>query len=51
MYDEPFITGVPPNLLKPGTENILTVRVHNQVGAGGIWRPVYALEANPSSNP
>ena len=31
--------------LKAGAQNVLCVRVHNQVGAGGIWRPVHAIAA------
>jgi hypothetical protein len=46
LYDEPFIVEVPAEQLKPGAENVLHVRVHNQAGAGGIWRPVYAIPAN-----
>ena len=49
LYDEPFIVEVPVTALKFGAENVLHVRVHNQVGAGGIWRPVHALEAAPSA--
>lgn len=45
LYDEPFIVEVPAGQLKLGGENVLTVRVHNQAGAGGIWRPVHAVEA------
>ncbi len=51
LYDEPFIVEVPAGQLKFGTQNVLCVRVHNQVGAGGIWRPVHALEATPSAKP
>jgi Domain of unknown function (DUF4838) len=51
LYDEPFIVEVPSDQLKFGAQNVLHVRVHNQVGAGGIWRPVYALEILPSSKP
>jgi hypothetical protein len=49
--DAPFIVEVPAGQLKPGAENVLYVRVHNQAGAGGIWRPVFALETVPASNP
>jgi hypothetical protein len=37
---------VPAEQLKPEAQNVLHVRVHNQAGAGGIWRPVYAIPAN-----
>ena len=47
LYDEPFIVEVPADQLKAG-ENVLHVRVHNKVGAGGIWRPVHALEMVPT---
>jgi hypothetical protein len=46
LYDKPFIVEVPAEQLKPGAHNVLHVRVHNQAGAGGIWRPVYAIPAN-----
>jgi hypothetical protein len=46
LYDEPFIVEVPAEQLKPEAQNVLHVRVHNQAGAGGIWRPVYAIPAN-----
>lgn len=49
LYDEPFIVEVPSGQLKVGAQNVLHVRVHNQVGAGGIWRPVHALEASPTT--
>ena len=48
LYDEPFIVEVPFSELKHGAANVLTVRVHNQVGAGGIWRPVHAIETHSS---
>lgn len=48
LYDEPFIVEVPADQLRAGTQTVLHVRVHNQVGAGGIWRPVYALETAPN---
>ena len=48
LYDEPFIVEVPADQLRAGTQTVLHVRVHNQVGAGGIWRPVYALETAPT---
>lgn len=44
LYDEPFIVDVPAGQLKVGEPNILYVRVHNQIAAGGIWRPVFAIE-------
>ncbi len=49
LYDEPFVVEVPAAQLKFGAPNVLTVRVHNQVRAGGIWRPVHAIEALPVS--
>ena len=48
LYDEPFVVEVPPTQLKFGAQNVLSVRVHNQVGAGGLWRPVHAIETFPS---
>lgn len=49
LYDEPFIVEVPPTRLKFGEPNVLSVRVHNQVGAGGLWRPVHAIESVSST--
>ena len=43
LYDEPFVVEVPVKNVKQGAANTLVVRVHNQVGAGGLWRPVHAL--------
>jgi tetratricopeptide (TPR) repeat protein len=43
LYDEPFIVEVPADRLQSTAENVLHVRVHNRVGAGGIWRPVHVL--------
>ena len=51
LYDEPFIVEVPSKQLKFDGQNVLSIRVHNQVGAGGIWRPVYALETLSASKP
>jgi hypothetical protein len=51
LYDEPFIVEVPPTQLKFRTENVLSVRVHNQAGAGGLWRPVHAIESVSSNQP
>ena len=43
LYDEPFIIEVPAEQLKSSGPNQLCVRVHNQRGAGGIWRPVQVI--------
>jgi hypothetical protein len=43
LYDEPFIVDVPAAELKNGEPNVLFVRVHNQIKAGGIWKPVIAI--------
>lgn len=43
LYDEPFIIEVPAEQLKASGPNQLCVRVHNQRGAGGIWRPVQVI--------
>ena len=51
LYDEPFIVDVPSSQLKVGEPNVIFVRVHNQVGAGGIWRPLHALEGHDSPAP
>lgn len=41
LYDAPFIIDVPSDKLKIGGENVMYVRVNNQIKAGGIWRPVF----------
>lgn len=41
LYDAPFTVEIPASHVKP--DNTLHVRVHNQAGAGGIWRPVYLV--------
>jgi len=45
LWDEPFTVDIPAELIKPGAANEVTVRVHNKVANGGIWRTVigYAL--------
>jgi|GEM_PF-277564 len=45
LYDEPFTVDVPSEQLKASGQNVLYVRVYNQVGAGGIWRPVHVIES------
>lgn len=50
LYDEPFFVDVPAHQLKTDAQNVLHVRVHNRVGAGGIWRPVHVIEL-PASKP
>ncbi len=50
LYDEPFIVEVPASQLIAAGQNVLYVRVHNQVGAGGIWRPVHLIEAGAPNN-
>jgi len=41
-YDKPFEFPV-PGISEPGRTHVLTVRVRNTRGAGGIWRPVSLL--------
>ncbi|MCX7422684.1 MAG: DUF4838 domain-containing protein [Planctomycetia bacterium] len=43
LYDEPFTIDVAAADLKNEQPNVLFVRVHNQVKAGGIWKPVFAI--------
>jgi len=45
LYDEPFTVDVPSERLQASGQNVLCVRVHNQLGAGGIWRPVHLIVA------
>ena len=38
-WDKRFLIDVTAQL-EPGKQNVIAVRVHNSVGAGGIWKPV-----------
>lgn len=46
LWESPFVANLPPEYLAEGKPNILTIRVHNSLANGGIWRPVllHALE-------
>ena len=35
---------VPAGQLKAAEQKVLYERVYNEIGAGGIWRPVFAIE-------
>jgi hypothetical protein len=48
LWNVPFIIEVPVEQVKLGEANSLVVRVHNEVGAGGIWGGVYV---QPPSDP
>lgn len=41
LYDRTFSAEIPPEAIRYGQPNTLTVRVHSSVGQGGIWRPVF----------
>jgi beta-galactosidase/beta-glucuronidase len=43
IWEAAFSVDVPKELLKKGEPNFLYVRVHNQLAAGGIWRPVNVI--------
>ncbi len=45
IWDEAF--DIPATNLRPGEENMLAVRVHDSLMAGGIHRPVRLLAASP----
>jgi hypothetical protein len=46
LWRMPFLFD-PVVYLKPGEENQLTVRVHNDLHVGGIWKPVRLLWGEP----
>ncbi len=48
LWNVPFTIEVPVEKVKLGEPNALVVRVHNRVGAGGIWGGVYV---QPPSDP
>ncbi|MBD3293334.1 MAG: DUF4838 domain-containing protein [Armatimonadia bacterium] len=48
LWNVPFTIEVPVEEVKLGEANSLVVRVHNEVGAGGIWGGVYV---QPPSDP
>jgi len=47
LWEMPFTADAKPEMLNYGAENVLAVRVKNDLGGGGIWRPVLvqAVEA------
>ena len=40
----------PSPYLKVGQENLIAVRVSNQVGTEGIWKPVYLISTDEDPN-
>jgi len=40
LWETPFTVDVPPQQLRFGADNVLAVRVRNDLANGGIWRPV-----------
>ena len=51
LWAKPFKVDV-SKVLRLDGENLLTVRVHNKIGMGGIWRPVYlVLSDKPTTLP
>ncbi len=45
IREEPFELPVPPDCLKPGTENVPAVRAHDSAFGGGIYRAVRLVMA------
>ena len=41
LWDVPFTISVPTDQVRLKRENTLVVRVHNEIGAGGIWGGVF----------
>ena len=50
IWDKPFLFD-PGDALKPGSENLLAVRVHNRLGMGGLWKPLYLLAVDEDPEP
>ena len=40
LWKEPFIIRIPADLIRPGTKNLLQIKIHASRGASGIWKPV-----------
>jgi len=40
LWDNPFIVEAPAKLIRCGEDNVLAVRVRNDLANGGLWRPV-----------
>ncbi|MFA7160614.1 MAG: sugar-binding domain-containing protein, partial [Kiritimatiellia bacterium] len=40
LWEEPFAVELAPEKIKFGEANLLAVRVRNDMGNGGLWRPV-----------
>jgi len=45
LWEIPFIADVPAEHLDFAKPNVLTIRVHNSLANGGIWRPVFVQGA------
>lgn len=50
IWDKPFLFD-PGEALKPGGENLLAVRIHNRLGMGGLWQPLYLLAVDEDPPP
>jgi hypothetical protein len=44
IWEEPFAVELPRDVLRPGAENVLAVRVHDSAFAGGIYRAVKLIQ-------
>ncbi|MCK5805990.1 MAG: DUF4838 domain-containing protein, partial [Lentisphaeria bacterium] len=50
IWEKPFLFDPAP-FLKLGGENVIAFKVHNRLGMGGIWKPVYLLACEDEPNP
>jgi len=50
IWVKPFLFDPTP-FLKPGAENVLALKIHNRLGMGGVWKPIYLLACEEEPNP
>ena len=50
IWDRPFVFD-PGQNLKLGAENVLALRIHNRLGMGGVWKPIYLLACEEEPEP
>ena len=50
IWETPILFDPTP-WLKKGAENVLALKVHNRLGMGGIWKPIYLLACAEEPKP
>jgi hypothetical protein len=50
IWEKPILFD-PGDVLKEGGENLLALRVHNRLGMGGVWKPIYLLAVDEEPDP